>query len=178
MTVTETFIEGLKILSPKVLEDTRGSFFKTYHIENFEELGLPTVWREEYFSMSNKDVVRGMHFQTPPDDHDKVVTCVQGAVLDVVLDLRKASKTYKQVFSLELNAQNRHILVIPKGCAHGFLSLQDNSMMFYKVSTVYSPANDKGLLWSSIGFDWPVANALVSERDQNHPTLTVYESPF
>ena len=128
--------------------------------------------------MSNKDVVRGMHFQTQPDDHDKTVTCVQGAVLDVVLDLRKASKTYKQVFSTELNAQNKQVLVIPKGCAHGFLSLQDNSMMFYKVSTVYSPVNDKGILWSSIGFDWPVANALVSERDQSHPTLTNYESPF
>lgn len=160
------------------MEDPRGSFFKTYHIENYEGLGLPTDWQEEYFSMSYKNVVRGMHFQTPPGDHDKIVTCVQGAVLDVVLDLRKASKTYKKVFSAELNAQNKHVLVIPKGCAHGFLSLQDNSIMFYKVSTVYSPANDKGILWSSIGFDWPVTNALVSERDQIHPKLAEYESPF
>lgn len=178
MTVTETFIEGLKILAPIVTEDQRGSFFKTYHIESFEELGLPTDWREEYFSISNKDVVRGMHFQTPPYDHNKMVTCVQGAVLDVVLDLRKASKTYKKVFSIELNVQNKHVLIIPKGCAHGFLSLKDNSMMFYKVTTVYSPANDRGIHWSSIGFDWPVANALVSKRDQNHPLLNEYDSPF
>lgn len=178
MTVSETFIKGLKILSPRVMEDPRGSFFKTYHNENFEELGLPTVWCEEYFSMSNKDVVRGMHFQTPPDDHNKMVSCVQGAVVDVVLDLRKASKTYKQLYSAELNAQNKHALVIPKGCAHGFLSLQDQSMMFYKVSTVYSPSNDKGILWSSIDFDWPVENALVSKRDQNHPLLTEFKSPF
>ena len=178
MIVTETLIEGLKILYPRVIDDSRGSFFKTYNFENFEELGLPIDWQEEYFSISNKNVVRGMHFQTQPDDHDKMVTCVQGSVLDVVLDLRKTSKTYKQVFSSELNAQNKTVLIIPRGCAHGFLSLQDNSIMFYKVSTVYSPANDMGILWSSIDFDWPVVNPLVSERDQNHPILTDYESTF
>lgn len=178
MTVNRTFIEGLEILSPRVTEDPRGSFFKIYQINNFEELGLPTDWREEYFSISKKDVIRGMHFQIQPHDHDKMVTCIQGAVLDVVIDLRKASKTYEQVFSAELNAQNKHVLVIPKGCAHGFLSLQDNSMMFYKVSTVYSPANDKGIRWNSIDFDWPIENALVSERDHNHPALSDYESPF
>lgn len=178
MIVTETLIEGLKILYPRVIDDSRGSFFKTYNFENFEKLGLPIDWQEEYFSISNKNVVRGMHFQTQPDDHDKMVTCVQGSVLDVVLDLRKTSKTYKQVFSSELNAQNKTVLIIPRGCAHGFLSLQDNSIMFYKVSTVYSPANDMGILWSSIDFDWPVANPLVSERDQNHPILTDYESTF
>ena len=98
MTIRETFIEGLKVLSPEVKEDPRELFFKTYHIENFEDQGLPIDWKERYFSMSNKDVVRGMHFQTPPDDHNKMVTCVQGAVLDVSIRLEKTSKTYKRFF--------------------------------------------------------------------------------
>lgn len=178
MTVDETFIEGLKVLTPKLIEDSRGSFFKTFHEVDFKRIGLPTEWKEEYFSVSQKDVIRGMHFQIPPYDHQKMVSCMQGGILDVVVDLRKESRTYQQVFSKELNAINKTVLIIPKGCAHGFLSLENFSMMHYKVSTVYSPEHDKGILWNSIGFNWPIHVARLSERDKKHPSIDDFKSPF
>lgn len=178
MEIKSTKIEGLLKLYPIVRLDERGNFFKTFHLDIFEANGIPTHWAEEYFSHSSKNVLRGMHFQAPPMHHHKMVTCLSGAVLDVILDLRKGSSTYKQVYATELNDKNKAALFIPKGCAHGFLSLQNNSLMFYKVSTVYSPEQDKGVLWNSINFDWSVAKPLLSERDMKHPALSNFKSPF
>lgn len=178
MTITPTEIEGLFLLSPIIRNDERGSFFKNYHLDTFENQKLPTHWAEEYFSVSQKNVLRGMHFQVPPSDHYKMVTCLTGTVLDVVVDIRKASPSYGKVYSTELNSNNRSILIIPHGCAHGFLSLEDNSLMFYKVSTVYSPEHDKGIAWDSIDFDWTIENPILSERDNMHPPLKDFKSPF
>lgn len=178
MIISATSITGLHILTPKILEDERGSFFKTFHNREFEKFNLPLDWKEEYFSVSNKNVVRGMHFQVPPYDHEKMVCCLRGAVLDVVVDLRKESETYGNVFSLELNEVNKKTLIIPKGCAHGFLSLLDDSLMFYKVSSVYEPEADCGIKWDSIDFKWPVESAVVSLRDQKQPIFSDFNSPF
>jgi len=122
--------------------------------------------------------LRGVHFQTPPDDHYKLVTCLNGSVIDVIVDLRKNSSTFKKCFSLILNAQNKKMIYVPKGCGHAFLSLEDNSVLFYKVSTVYSPENDKGILWNSIDYDWPVSKPILSSRDMAHPTMNHFKSPF
>ena len=178
MTISETNIIGLLKIQPDVFEDHRGSFIKTFHFDVFKTLNLEVEWREEYFSISHRNVLRGMHFQTPPHDHDKIVTCIEGKVLDVVIDLRKKSLTYNSIFSLELSSENKTILLIPKGCAHGFLSLADNSIMYYKVSKVYNAESDYGIHWDSIGFNWPVESPIVSERDKKHPSLNEYFSPF
>lgn len=178
MTISDTNIAGLLNIKPDVFEDNRGAFIKTFHFDLFKSFDFQVDWKEEYFSISNKNVLRGMHFQIPPYEHDKIVTCIEGKVLDVVIDLRKNSLTYNSIFSVELSSENKTMLLIPKGCAHGFLSLVDNSIMYYKVSTVYNAESDHGILWDSIGFNWPVKSPIISERDKKHPSLTEYYSPF
>lgn len=174
----ETDIKGLRVIEYDIREDARGSFQKVYNedVQNLNDLTID--WREEYFSISHKNVLRGMHFQIPPMDHDKMVTCLHGSVLDVVLDLRTDSKTYGKVMAFELNDKSKKGLYIPKGFAHGFLSLEDNSLMHYKVSSVYSPEHDRGILWSSIPFEWGVSDPILSERDIQHPKLADFNSPF
>lgn len=178
MKLKQTNIPGCFEMEPDKFEDDRGFFFKTYHVNMFKEAGLEFNWQEEYFSASKKDVIRGMHFQLPPDDHTKLVTCLKGKVLDVVLDIRKNSSTYKKCISFELSEQNRKMIYIPKGCAHGFMSLEDETLMFYKVSSVYNPTSDKGILWRSINFEWPSGDVIVSERDSKHPSIKHFTSPF
>lgn len=178
MTILETKIIGCFEILLNDISDKRGSFLKTYHIDSFKEHNLETNWAEEYFSISHKDVVRGMHFQSPPQDHAKIVTCIKGSVLDVILDLRKSSSTYMSCISFEMGEKTKKMIYIPKGCAHGFLSLENNTLMFYKVTSVYSPENDHGILWDSIDFEWPNSNVIVSNRDLNHPKLSEYLSPF
>ena len=178
MDILATSISGCFEIRPKLLEDNRGWFVKTYHHDNFREAGLETQWDEEYFSSSQKNVLRGVHFQTPPEDHFKLVTCLNGSVIDLIIDLRKASPTFRNCFSLHLSGQNKKMIYVPKGCGHAFLSLEDNSILFYKVSTMYKPENDKGILWNSIDYDWPISKPILSARDQSHPSLNNFISPF
>jgi dTDP-4-dehydrorhamnose 3,5-epimerase len=161
-----------------VLRDARGAFVKTFHEDRFAEIGLRTDWREEYFSTSAKHVIRGMHFQVPPQEHAKLVFCVHGRVLDVVLDLRQDSSTFGTARSVELTPENGFGLYVPVGCAHGFLSLADDSVMYYKVTSVHSPEHDAGIAYDSFGFDWPVSEPILSDRDRAHPSLAVFETPF
>lgn len=173
-----TVLAGVCVLQPAQFEDHRGSFVKTFHEETFRSLGIPFAPREEFFSISHKNVVRGMHFQKPPAAHDKLVYCPQGRVLDVVVDLRKRSQTFGRSFSRELSAANREMLFIPIGFAHGFLALEEQTMMVYQTSTVHAPAADAGILWNSFGFDWPVTEPILSPRDQGFPSLADFDSPF
>ena len=177
MKVLPTELDGVLILKPNVFEDARGSFVKTYHEELFASCGIRFAPKEEFFSVSRKNVVRGMHFQLPPTAHDKLVYCPAGRVLDVVLDLRSDGKRGRFI-SRELSASNREMLFIPRGCAHGFVALEDDSMMVYQTSTVHSPAHDAGVVWNSFGFEWPVKNPILSERDQKFPALRDFKSPF
>lgn len=178
MDVETTKIPGLVLLRSPALGDARGSFVKSFHAPEFSRLGLRTDWREEYFTTSTKNVVRGMHFQEPPADHAKLVFCVAGRVLDVVLDIRTDSPTYGEAVGVELDPAGGLGLYIPVGCAHGFLSTTDQSVMYYKVTSVHAPRSDRGIAWNSFGFDWPVEDAILSERDQRHPALSDYVSPF
>ncbi len=160
-------IEGPVVLTPRVFADARGAFIKTYHTDLFREAGIPAfTLREEFFSVSQKDVLRGMHFQVPPHDHAKIVYCVAGAVLDVVVDIRRSSRTYGEHARVDLTADNRKILYIPKGFAHGFLSMADGTTMIYKTDAIYAPEHDTGIRWDRFGFTWPVAAPVVSERDR------------
>lgn len=156
----------------------RGRFVKIFHEPSYTALGLETNFAEEYYSVSHKNVIRGLHFQVPPMDHVKMVYCLEGHALDVVLDLRVGSPTYGQFEVFELNSSNSNSIYIPKGMAHGFCALSENTIMVYKVSTVYSPTHDAGVLWNSAGIPWPMTDAVLSERDQSFPTLAQFKSPF
>jgi dTDP-4-dehydrorhamnose 3,5-epimerase len=173
-----TELEGVFILQPRIFEDQRGSFVKTYHAGLFRELGLDFAPKEEFFSVSRKDVVRGMHFQVPPMAQAKVVYCIAGRILDVVVDLRRDSRTFGRWFERELNETNREMVFMAAGFAHGFLALTDNAVTVYQAGEVHSPKHDLGILWNSFGFDWPVKNPIVSERDWGFPALRDFVSPF
>lgn len=178
MELVPTELPGLQIIRPRIFQDARGSFVKTFHRDAFHELGLDFEPREEFFSTSAKNVLRGMHFQLPPVALAKLVYCIVGRVLDVVLDLRKNSPTFGCCCARELSASNREMLFIPVGFAHGFLALEDNATMVYQTSTVHSPAHDAGVRWDSCGFDWPLPNPQLSERDKKFPALADFSSPF
>lgn len=171
-------LAGCYELQPKVFEDERGRFVKIFHEQVFAEKGLETGFAEEYYSVSCKNVIRGMHFQLPPMDHVKLVYCVQGEVMDVVVDLRVGSPTYGQYAVFELSAIKANSIYIPKGMAHGFCAQSDQAIMVYKVSTIYSPAHDAGVLWNSVGIPWPTAKAILSGRDQSFPPIDKFVSPF
>jgi dTDP-4-dehydrorhamnose 3,5-epimerase len=174
----ETELSGLRVLRPRVFQDQRGNFVKTFQAELFNNLGLSFEPKEEFYSTSSAGVLRGLHFQIPPQDHVKVVYCLSGRVLDVVVDLRKSSPTFGRSHARELSAQNREILFVPAGFAHGFLALADNTIMFYQTSTVHSPAHDAGIAWNSIDFKWPVEQPILSDRDKQFPALRDFNSPF
>ncbi|MBI5429522.1 MAG: dTDP-4-dehydrorhamnose 3,5-epimerase [Nitrosomonadales bacterium] len=171
-------IDGCFELQSKAFKDIRGKFVKVFHEQAFAAQGLETVFAEEYYSVSYKNVIRGLHFQLPPMDHVKMVYCVEGEVLDAVVDLRRGSPTYRQYVLFELSSTKANSIYIPKGMAHGFCALSDRAIMVYKVSTVYSPEHDAGVLWNSAGIPWPTTQAILSARDQSFPRLENFESPF
>lgn len=176
--INSSHLAGCFEVQPKVFQDERGQFVKTFHIQAFAEYGLETNFSEEYYSISHKNVVRGLHFQLPPMDHVKMVYCVAGEVLDVVIDLRVGSPTYGQYVLFELSSAKANSVYIPKGMAHGFCVRSEQAIMMYKVSTIYSPAHDAGILWNSLNIPWLTKDAVLSARDQNFPTFAQFESPF
>jgi len=171
-------IFGCFEVQPEIMNDNRGRFVKVFHEEAFAELGLETNFTEEYYSHSHKGVIRGMHFQTPPADHVKLVYCVQGEVFDVLVDLRTGSPSYGQTATFQLSAALGNSLYIPKGVAHGFCATSDIATLVYNVSSVYSPDHDEGILWSSVKVDWPASSPIVSKRDASFGDLSCFESPF
>ena len=174
----ETGFEDLYIIEGNIFEDTRGLFLKTFHQSTFADLRLETNYKEKYYSKSHKNVIRGMHFQIPPHDHVKIVNVLHGAIIDVVVDLRKASPTYKQWFSIKLNDSDGRFLYIPKGFAHGFKASTDNTIVEYNQTSEYNKECDCGIRWDSFGFDWEVENPIISNRDNLFSSLDDYLSPF
>ncbi|HOJ93656.1 MAG TPA: dTDP-4-dehydrorhamnose 3,5-epimerase [Fervidobacterium nodosum] len=176
--IFKTNIPGLFLINAKKFEDGRGLFLKIFEFEFFQKLGLETNFMEDFFSISKKNVLRGLHFQIPPMDHVKVVYCSFGKIFDVVVDLRIGSPTYGKAETFELSPESGLVLYIPKGLAHGFLTLSEMAVVNYKVSTKHSPEHDKGILWNSVDIDWPVNEPILSQRDRNFPKLCEYKSPF
>jgi len=176
--IINTKIPGCFELQPQIFEDKRGRFVKTFHKDIFLELGFETSFSEDYYSISEKGVLRGLHFQIPPYEHTKLVYCVEGRVFDGVLDLRRNSPTYRKYDTFELEADKANMLYIPPGLAHGILILSEWAIMIYKVSTVYSPEHDTGILWNSTGIPWPDKNPIVSNRDQGFQMFDDFKSPF
>jgi len=176
--VKQSFIDGCYEIQPKIFDDNRGRFVKVFHEQAFAKLGLETNFVEEYYSISHKNVIRGMHFQLPPMDHVKMVYCVQGEVIDAVIDLRVGSPTYGKHALFELSATKANSIYIPKGMAHGFCVLSDQAIMVYKVSSIYSQEHDSGVLWNSANISWPTTKAILSARDESFLKLDQFESPF
>ena len=176
--VEESRIPGLLQLRPAVQADGRGVFVKTYHERSFAELGIPSVWPEQFYSRSNQQVDRGLNFQVTPAEHDKLVHCVRGAAFDVVVDLRLGSPTYGEVETFDLDDISWHGLFIPKGLAHGFAALNDGTVMAYATSTEYEASRDIGIRWDSLPILWPFKDPIVSPRDAAFPTLADFISPF
>lgn len=172
-------LPGVFLLKPRVIEDLRGRFVKTLHEGFFTDNALESHFVEEYYSVSRPGVLRGLHFQLPPMDHVKMVYAVAGSVLDAVVDLRKGSPSYGQHALIELSAERGEILYIPKGLAHGFyVHGAEEATLIYKVSTVYSPEHDAGILWNSADIPWPNASPVLSPRDGAFPMLQDFSSPF
>jgi len=176
--IMQDILNGAKILTLPSSMDARGSFVKTFHESTLAAQGIYFTLRESYFSISHKDVIRGMHFQTPPHQHAKVVFCPVGSILDVIVDLRKGSATYRQYFAQELSADNHPAYYIPEGFAHGFKSLTEGAMTYYLVSSEYAKDQDTGIRFDSIGFDWWVEEPIISARDLSFVRMSDFESPF
>lgn len=171
-------LPGCFEIRPRAFRDERGSFAKPFVASRFAAHGLPTVFAEEFYSSSQRGVVRGLHFQIPPHEHGKLVYCVRGEVLDVIVDLRRGSPTYGQNLQTRLDETRPAALYMPAGLAHGFCALSDEATLIYKVTSEHAPSHDCGIRWDSIGVDWPVASPIVSERDRSFPTLAEFDSPF
>lgn len=180
MEIRDTPFEGLKVVQPQVWGDARGHFFESYSEAAFKAAGLPTDFVQDNQSLSARGILRGLHFQAPPFAQGKLVRVITGAVLDVVVDIRKSSATYGQHFKIELSAENKTMLWVPPGFAHGFVTLEDNTIFVYKVTGLYNKASEGGLLWNDpqLGIDWGVADPLLSDKDQLQPSWADFVTPF
>jgi dTDP-4-dehydrorhamnose 3,5-epimerase len=169
-------IEGLKLFNPKKHEDARGFFCETYSAATWRDAGLEYNFVQDNHSLS-RDVgtVRGLHFQTPPLAQEKLVRVLRGSILDVAVDLRRSSPTYRKYVAVELSLKNWRQLFIPIGFAHGFVTLEPDTEVFYKVTNFYSPMHDRGVIWDDpeLAIDWPVSHleAKLSHKDQKLPFL-------
>lgn len=171
-------LDGLILIKPSVYEDSRGVFLESYKKSLFFDAGIDCEFVQDNHSKSQKNVLRGLHFQTSPKSQAKLVRCVSGKIYDVAVDLRKNSKTYKQWVRVELSQENKHMLFIPKGFAHGFVVLSKEADVVYKIDEEFSQEHDKGVLWcdEELNIDWGIDfEPILSEKDKNLPTLCSLE---
>ena len=173
MKIKETEIEGLYLFDCLDFPDSRGSLLKPFSVSFFKDMNsaLNVSFKEPWFTKSHKDVIRAMHFQVGPKACAKLVSVIQGAVLDVVIDLRADSKSFSKVFSIELNSNQPQAIYIPIGCAHGYKVLENNTITLYMATDTHDADNDVGILWNSIDFDWAIGNPVLSDRDMKLPPL-------
>lgn len=181
MRLIETGIAGLVLLEPKVFRDERGFFLETYSEKAFAELGISARFVQDNHACSvEAGVLRGLHFQLPPFTQAKLVWVVKGKVLDVAVDLRRDSPTYGQHRAVELSAENMLRFFVPRGFAHGYLTLTPGAEFLYKVDAPYAPQADAGILWNDpdLGVAWPEAAPILSAKDRLLPRLKDFDSPF
>jgi dTDP-4-dehydrorhamnose 3,5-epimerase len=180
MQVEALILDGVFCITPPIFHDERGSFSVPYQNHAFAQHGLSTDWVQDNQSTSVGGVLRGFHFQRPPYTETKLVRVLHGAILDVVVDLRRASATYGHHLTIELSADNRKMLYVPRGFAHAFCVLSDSATVHYKVDNDYTPSAAGGLRWDdpTLAVDWPIATPILSQQDQNLPFFAGFESPF
>jgi dTDP-4-dehydrorhamnose 3,5-epimerase len=180
MRIIDTPFADLFVIEPKVWKDDRGYFYESFREDFFKEINIDLSLVQDNQSLSQKGTIRGLHFQAPPFEQGKLVRVLQGAVLDVVVDIRKKSTTYGQSFAIELNDQNHLQLWIPPGFAHGFSTLADQTIFCYKCSNYYHKASEGGICFNdeTLAIDWKVPAIHVSEKDYLLPTFKDFISPF
>lgn len=178
MKITKTKLDGVVIIEPDVFGDNRGFFMESWSKKKMEEAGLFYDFVQDNHSKSTvKGTLRGIHFQKGDKSQAKLVRCVKGAVFDVAVDLRKNSPTFKQWVGVELSAENKKQLLIPRGFGHGFVTLTDDVEFLYKADNYYAPEADAGIRWNDldIGVEWGVENPILSEKDKKNPFLVEAE---
>ncbi|MED4130340.1 dTDP-4-dehydrorhamnose 3,5-epimerase [Shouchella miscanthi] len=181
MNILSTKFDEALLLEPKVFGDHRGFFMESYNEQLFHEKGIDINFIQDNHSLSQSPgTLRGLHYQLNPKAQTKLVRVTSGAIYDVIVDIRKGSPTYGQWQGFILTAANKRQLLVPKGFAHGFCTLMEGSEVQYKVDELYSPEQDRGIAWDdpSLGIDWPVNEAILSDKDKNHPTLDETDNNF
>lgn len=171
-------LKGVIEIIPNVFGDNRGYFLESYNKNLFKDNGIDIDFVQDNQSLSSKGVLRGLHFQTPPFAQDKLVRVISGRVLDVVVDIRKNSTTYGEFETFELRSDLKNMLLVPKGFAHGFATLEDDTLFVYKCSNIYNKESEGGLKWDSLSIDWKLTNPLISEKDLILPNFENFNTPF
>ncbi len=179
MKIEKTPIKNLLILTPSVFEDQRGYFLESYNKKELTE-AMDVSFVQDNESCSQKGVLRGLHFQSPPYAQGKLVRVISGSVLDIVVDMRKKSSTYGHHFKIVLSDKNKQQLYIPSGFAHGFLVLEDNTIFSYKCTQYYHPASEVTIAWDDriLNIDWGIKDPIISEKDKKGLSFIDYKSPF
>lgn len=178
LALESTGVPGLLLVHAARMEDERGDFVKTFDSTVYAARGIATSFSEHFHTTSARGVVRGLHFQSPPFGHDKLVFCVSGQAFDVVVDVRVGSPTFGVARTFDLNERDGIGLYVPEGCAHGFAALVDRTTLSYAVTSGHAPEHDDGILWSSVDVAWPFPNPILSARDARLPSLEDLTSPF
>lgn len=181
MKLTTFDIDGLLLIEPKIFHDDRGFFFESFNEQKYQEiLGDDIRFVQDNISSSKKNVLRGLHFQSPPFAQGKLVTVISGSVLDVAVDIRKDSATYGASQLINLSAENKFQFWIPPGFAHGFLALEENTVFSYKCTNYYAPTHEQTLLWNDaeLSIDWNVINPIVSNKDIIGQDFSTFVTPF
>lgn len=179
MKILNTKIDGVFLIKPQIFQDKRGYFFESFNQKKINEK-IKVNFVQDNQSLSSKNILRGLHFQKPPFAQSKLVSVINGSVLDVVVDIRRGSKTYGEYIIEELNDKNHHLLFIPEGMAHGFLSLEDHTIFSYKCSEFYHKESEDSIIWNDpdIGIKWPNISPILSEKDQSAKKFSSFVSPF
>ena len=174
MIFNETRLKGVFLIEIEKNEDDRGFFARSYCFREFEKYGLnPRVVQCNMSYNTKKGTLRGMHYQVAPHDEAKLVRCTMGSIYDVIIDLRRGSTTFKNHLGVKLSAVDRKMIFVPEGFAHGFITLQDNTEVFYQMSEFYAPDSARGFRWNDPAFqvEWPLVPAVISERDRTYPNF-------
>ncbi len=180
MEIIKTPISDLVIIKPQVFEDERGYFYESYSKEKLEKLNFNEIFLQDNQSKSNKGVLRGLHLQLPPFAQGKLVQVIHGAVFDVAVDLRKKSTTYGQHYALEINALNKLQMFIPPGFAHGFITLESNTIFNYKCTQYYNKESEGAIAWNDkdLAINWPIKEVSLSGKDKLAMQFCQFNSPF
>ena len=180
MKIERIDIDGVLVIKPNVFGDERGHFFESFRDDVMKECGVEEDFVQDNQSLSGKGILRGLHFQKNPYSQGKFVRVINGAVLDVIVDIRSSSKTYGKHFAIKLSEVNKIMMYVPPGFAHGFLTLEENTIFSYKCTNYYHKESEGAILWysKSLGIDWGIEDPLVSEKDKIAVDFTAFKSPF
>jgi dTDP-4-dehydrorhamnose 3,5-epimerase len=180
--IIDTELEGLKIIEPKLFTDSRGYFFESFNSQKMSDAGIKEVMVQDNISKSKKGVLRGLHYQLKPFGQAKFLTVLSGRILDVAVDIRIGSPTYGRHFSIELTGGSGRLIFIPEGFAHGFVSLEDETIILYKVGNYYSPENERGIRYNDpdLKIDWKLdeKELIITARDLSFPLFSEAENNF